>query len=147
MLPLKLFIAPSRLGLWRMHQYAKPEFLPLLSTRNRSVYSKSMSYMILQMKHIPTEVMDGFQEGLFVSKFTEGNFNSMSLKPPINKALKGAGGTIELTFKGHALTSWFLASPATAKNPMQFHHNVYIQNRNASSFAHSSSKICSSTRI
>ena len=61
MLPMKLFIASSRLGVWEVNQYTKAEFLPLLFATNRSIYSKYMSYMILQMKHLPDDVMDGFQ--------------------------------------------------------------------------------------
>ena len=80
---------------FKTFKYAKVEFCPLLFGTNRSVYSKYMSYMILQMKHLPTEVMDGFQEGLFVSKLIEGNFNYVwidyVLEATENKALKGTG--------------------------------------------------------
>ena len=45
MLPIKLFIASSRL----VNQYAKVEFLLIGFATNRSIYSKYMSYMILYM--------------------------------------------------------------------------------------------------
>ena len=41
MLPMKLFIASSRLGVWEVDQYAKAEFLPLLFATNRSIYIPS----------------------------------------------------------------------------------------------------------
>ena len=78
-----------------------------------------MSYMILQMKHLPDDVMDGFQEGLFVSKLSEGKFNSVwidyVLEATENKALKGTGGIIGLALKDQALARWFLARLFTAK--------------------------------
>ena len=52
MLPIKLFIASSRFGVWERSQYAKVEFLPIVFATNMSIYSKYMSYMILQRKHL-----------------------------------------------------------------------------------------------
>ena len=66
MLPMKLFIASSRLGVWEVNQYAKAKFLPIVFATNRSIYSKYMRYMILQKKHLPADVMDGFQEGQLI---------------------------------------------------------------------------------
>ena len=68
MLPIKLFIASSRFGVWEVNQYAKVEFLPIVFATNSSIYSKYMSYMILQRKHLLGDVMGGFQEGLFFLK-------------------------------------------------------------------------------
>ena len=65
MLPIKVFIASSRFGVWEENLYAKVEFLPIAFSTNRSIYSKFMSYMILQRKHLLADIMDGFQEGLF----------------------------------------------------------------------------------
>ena len=115
MLPLKLFISSTRLGLWNVNQYAKVEFLPLF----RSIYSKYMSHLTL-----PNDVNQGFHNGLFVSKLREGNFNSVwidyVLEATENKTLKGADGIIGLTLKGNALARWFLARPVTAKYSMNF---------------------------
>ena len=69
MLPIKLFVASSSLGVWEVNQYARVEFLPIVFATNRSIYSKYMSYMILQRKHLLADVMDGFQEGLFFSNY------------------------------------------------------------------------------
>ena len=77
MLPIKLFIASSRFGVWEVNQYAKVKFLPIVFATNRSIYSKYMSYMILQRKHLLADVMDGFQEGLFFSKLSEEKVNSV----------------------------------------------------------------------
>ena len=77
MLPIKLFIASSRFGIWERDQYAKVEFIPIVFATNMSIYSKYMRYMILQRKHLLADVMDGFQEGLFFSKLSEGKFNSV----------------------------------------------------------------------
>ena len=76
MLPIKLFIALSRFGVWEVNQCAKVEFLPIVFATNRSIYSKYMSYMILQRKHLNVlaDVMDGFQEERFFSKLSEGKF-------------------------------------------------------------------------
>ena len=119
MLPIKFFIASSRIGVWEVNQYAKAEFLPTVFATNRSIYSKYMSYMILQRKHLPADVMDGFQEGLFVSKLSEGNFNFVWI-------FIGRGGIIKLVLKGQAMARWLLTSPVTltAKYSMQFHKNV-----------------------
>ena len=51
LLPLKLFISSTRLGLWNVNQYAKVEFLPLLFATNRSKYSKYMSYLTFQISN------------------------------------------------------------------------------------------------
>ena len=77
MLSIKLFIASSRCGVREVNQYAKVEFLPIAVATNREIYSKYMSYMILQRKHLLADIMDGFQEGLFFSKLSEGKFNSV----------------------------------------------------------------------
>ena len=69
MLPMKLFIASSRFGVWEVNQYAKGEFLPTVFATNRSIYSKYMSYMILQRIHLLADIMDGFQEGLFSQNY------------------------------------------------------------------------------
>ena len=95
MLPIKLFIASSRFGVWEVNQYAKVEFLLTVFATNRPIYSKYMSYMILQRKHLIADVMDGFQEGLFFSKLSEGKFNSVwidyVLEANEKRAFKGTG--------------------------------------------------------
>ena len=60
MLAIKLLIASLRFGVWEVNQYANVEFLPTVFATNRSIYSKYMSYMILQRKRLLADVMDGF---------------------------------------------------------------------------------------
>ena len=128
MLPFKLFLSSTRLGLWDVHQYAKAELLPLMFASNRSTYARYMSYQIFQMQFIPVDVISNFKEGLFAAKLSEGRFNSVwidyVLEATENKALKGSGGIIGLTLEGNALARWFLARPVTAKYSMAFHKYV-----------------------
>ena len=131
---------------FKTSKYAKFEFRPLLFGTNRSICSKyKVSYMILQMKHLPTEVMDGFQEGLFVLKWTQENFNyawiDYVLEATENKALNWTGWIIKLKRKGHALAT--LASCQVSRAiPSQCvqRPNKNTNNRNASSFGHNSNK-------
>ena len=70
---------------FKTFKYSKVEFRPLLFGTNRSIYSKYMNYMILQVKHLPAEVMDGFQERLFQNEQKEISIMcelTTSLKPP-----------------------------------------------------------------
>ena len=80
-----------------------------------------MSYMCLQRKHLLADVMDGFQEGLFFSKLSEGKFNSVwivyVLEANEEKAFKGTGGIIKLALKVSCQT-------CRAKYSMQFHESV-----------------------
>ena len=86
-----------------MNQYAKVEFLPIVFATKRSIYSKYMSYMILQRNHLLADVMDG----LFFLKLSEGKFNSVwidyVLEANEKRAFKGTEGIIKLTLKGQAL--------------------------------------------
>ena len=83
-----------------------------------------MSYMILQRKHLLADVMDGFQEGLFFSKLSEGKFNSVwidyVLEANEKKTFKGTGGIIKLPLKGRAMARWFLARPVEPNIPCNF---------------------------
>ena len=125
MLPIKLFLSSTRLGLWDVHQFAKKELWPLMFASNRSTYARYMSYLVLQMQYIPEEVADGFKEVFFAAKLSEGKFNSVWIDYVLeNKALKGLGGIIGLTLRGNALARWFLARPVTAKYSMTFHKDV-----------------------
>ena len=111
-----------------MHQFAKAELLPLMFASNISIYARYMSQQVLQMQYIPEEVINGFKEGLFSAKLSEGKFNSVwtdyVLEATQNKALKGSGGIFGLTLKGNALARWFLERPVTAKYSMTFHNQV-----------------------
>ncbi|MEW8548470.1 MAG: hypothetical protein AB2693_33625 [Candidatus Thiodiazotropha sp.] len=69
MLPFKLFLSSTRLGLWDVHQYAKAELLPLMFASNRSTYARYMSYQILQMQ-FPEDVINSFKEGLVAAKLS-----------------------------------------------------------------------------
>ena len=74
-----------------------------------------MSYLILQAKQLPPDIVQGFKDGLFVAKLSQGQFNKVwidyVLEATENKALKGSGGIIGLTLRDNALARWFLAHP------------------------------------
>lgn len=76
LLPLKLFLSASRNGDWKVHQAAKAKLLPLLFASNRTTYARYMPYQYLQLRRLPSEVADAFNDGNFVAKLTEGNFNA-----------------------------------------------------------------------
>lgn len=123
-LPLKLYLAASRHGLWDAFQYSKSRLLPFLFSSNRTVYARFMPYMVLQMNRLPEIVLNSFKKGKFVAKLTHGMFNSVwidyVLEVTENKALKSSGGIIGLTHNDSALTRWFLSRPITAKYAMAF---------------------------
>lgn len=116
--PLKLFISSSRHAIWDAHQYAKSKLLPFFFASNRTVYSRYMPYLFLQMSRLPKEVQESFRHGHFVAKLTPGTFNSVwmdyVLEATENKALKSSGGIIGLTYQNSVLTRWFLSRPVTA---------------------------------
>ena len=62
MLPLKLYICSSRTGNWELNMFAKTCLLPLLFAANRSTYAKYMSYLVLESKHLPSDIAKGFSE-------------------------------------------------------------------------------------
>ena len=135
MQPLKLYLSSSRMGNWEVHEFAKTCLLPLLFATNRSTYAKYMSYLILQAKQLPPDIVQGFKDGLFVAKLSQGQVNKVwidyVLEATENKALKGSGGIIGLTLRDNALARWFLARPVTAKFSMQFRENVCKSTRQA----------------
>ena len=53
LLPLKLYLAASRHGIWDTYHFAKTKLLPFLFASNRTVYSRYMPYMVLQMNRLP----------------------------------------------------------------------------------------------
>ena len=118
MLPLKTYLASSKLGQWSVNQTSKRDLLKLLFATNRTNYARYMPVLMMLMQRLPDEVAAAFKEGLFVAKLTDGKFNKVwldyTLEATENKALKGSGGIIGLTLKGSVLNRWFLARPVTA---------------------------------
>lgn len=151
MLPLKLYICSSRTGNWELNLFAKTCLLPLLFATNRSTYAKYMSYLVLESKQLPSDIANGFSEGLFVEKLTKGQFNKVwidyVLETTENKSLKGSGGIIGLTLRDNALARWFLARPVTAKFSMQFAENVCRNSSQDLKLAHHSSRKNESNRF
>ena len=70
-------VAASRHGIWDAYQFSKLKLLPFLFTSNRSVYSRYMPYMVLQMNRLQAEITECFKRGQFVSKLTAGLFNAV----------------------------------------------------------------------
>ena len=101
LLPFKLFIIGTRCGDWKVYEAAKANLLPILFASNRTVYSRYMPILILQMKRLSPSLTQSFKDGLFVAKLSQGNFNAVwmddTLEVTENKVLKGAGGIIGLT--------------------------------------------------
>jgi len=83
-----------------------------------------MTYLVLQMQRIPSDLLESFQNGHFVAKLTNGTFNSVwidyVLEVTENKALKSSGGIIGLTHQDTALARWFLSRPLTAEYSLSF---------------------------
>ena len=134
-LPLKLYLAASRHGIWDTYHFAKMKLLPFLFASNRTVYSRYMPYMVLQMNRLPEDIIACFNKGQFVSKLTAGSFNAVwydyVLEVTENKALKSSGGIIGITHNDQALTRWFLSRPFTAKYAI-----MYSSSQAASSTKH-----------
>lgn len=59
-LPLKMFLASSRHGIWDLNLYAKTKLLPFLFASNRTVYSKFMTYQVLAMRHYKNFLTEAF---------------------------------------------------------------------------------------
>ena len=110
-LPLKLYLAASRHGIWDVLHVSKIKLLPSLFSSNRSLYSKFMSYMVLQMNRLPEDTVACFIRGQFVSKLTAGSFNAVwfdyVLEVTENKSLKLSGSLIGITHEEQALTGCF----------------------------------------
>ena len=134
-LPIKMYLAASRHGIWDMYHFAKMKLLPFLFSSNRSVYSRYMPYMVLQMNRLPDDIVTSFNKGQFVSKLTAGCFNAVwydyVLEVTENKALKSSGGIIGITHNDQALTRWFLSRPITAKYAI-----MYASSQSVSSTKH-----------
>ncbi len=81
--------------------------------------------MLLSMKQLPTEVQRSFNDGPFVVRLSDGNFNGVWLDSALevteNKALKDTGGIIGMTMRPDSLARWFLARPIAARYSMIFH--------------------------
>ena len=123
-LPLKQFISATRNGKWDVYLSSKIAFLPLLFATNRTNYARYLPVITLLMQRLPEEVIQSFEEGLFVAKIFAGMFNGVwldyTLESTENKALKGQGGIIGLTLCDSALSRWFLSRPITGKYSMAF---------------------------
>ena len=127
-LPLKMFLAATRKGNWKVYQNTKAQFLPLLFAANRTNYARYMPVLLLLMKRLPSEVAEEFQQSAFVANLSEGQFNSVwidyAIEATENKTLKGSGGIIGLTLRGPALARWFLARPVTARYSAEFSDSI-----------------------
>ena len=123
-LPIKMYLAASRHGIWDMYHFAKMKLLPFLFSSNRSVYSRYMPYMVLQMNRLPDDIVTSFNKGQFVSKLTAGCVNALwydyVLEVTENKDLKSSGGIIGITHNDQALTRWFQSRPITAKYAIMY---------------------------
>jgi len=137
LIPMMIFLAATKCGNWSVYQHIKSHLVPLLFVSNRSTYAKYMSVLQLQMQRIPREMVEAFENGLFVAKLGEGRFNSVwadyALEVTQNKALKGKGGIIGLTLRGNALARYFLARPITAQYSMTFHNDLHSSSTNTAS--------------
>ena len=82
------------------------------------------------MNRLPDDVLAAFEQGDFVAKLSQGQFNGVwinySLEATENKALKGTGGITGLTPRGPALARWFLAGPMTAQYSSQFLEGICL---------------------
>ena len=80
------------------------------------------------MNRLPDDVKQGFMDGLFMAKLSEGTCNNVwldyALEATENKALKGSGGIIGLTLKENALARWFLARPIVSRYSAAFHEGI-----------------------
>ena len=79
LLPLKIFIAATRDGLWEVQQSAKSELLPLLFATNRTNYARYMPVQLLAMRRLPREVQQQFSNGRFSINLSEGAFKGVWL--------------------------------------------------------------------
>ena len=144
MLPFKMFMTASKTGNWVASQAAKAKILPFLFVSRRSTYAKYMSVQLLQMKRLPLELKESFDDGLFVAKLAEGRFNAVwadyALEVTENKALKGSGGIIGLTLRGNALARYFLSRPVMARYSQVFHQEYCQSKKTQDSAQHHSDK-------
>lgn len=113
LIPFKLFMIATRSADWELYKESQKQILPILFAANRITYCRYLPVCIALMEKLPDEVESAFRKGQFVSKLTEGSFNSVwndyCLETTENKDLKGGGGIIGITRKGEALLKWFLS--------------------------------------
>ena len=89
-----------------------------------------IAVITLFMQRLSLEVILYFQKGLFVSKFSSGEFSGVWIKHTLetigNKALKGQGGIIGLTTWARSSTIYVvLSEPITAKYSLVFINGLF----------------------
>lgn len=65
-LPLKMFLAASRRGVWLVYQFAKASLLPMLFASGQTTYARYMPAQVIAMKKLPQAVLSEFEKDIFI---------------------------------------------------------------------------------
>ena len=109
---LLCFTRAQRDGLWDLHLYAFKRMLPFFVRYDHINYARWGSVYLAEMSDLPQEVLHEFQEGNFVVKRTDRQFNQVSADQStewLNATGKKSGGLIGITRISSAINRWALS--------------------------------------
>ena len=99
-------------GLWDMHLYAFKWMLPFFFWYDHINYARWGSVYLAEMSYLPQEVLHDFQEGNFVVKRTDRQFNQVFADQStewLNATGKKSWGLIGITRISSAINRWALS--------------------------------------
>ena len=109
---LLCFTRVQRDGSWNLHLYAFKRMLPFLFRYDHVNYARWGTVYLAEMLVLPPEVLREFQEGNFVVKRSNRNFNQVSADQStewLNATGKKSGGLVGITRVASALSRWTLS--------------------------------------
>ena len=99
-------------GLWDLHLYAFKRMLPFFFRYDHINFARWGSVYLAEMSDLPQEVLHEFQEGNFVVKRTDRQFNQVSADQStewLNATGEKSGGLIGITSISSAINRWALS--------------------------------------
>lgn len=109
---LLLFTSAQRDGLWQLHLQSFTSMLPYFFRYNHTNYARWGTVYVSEMHNLPAEVEAEFDQGNFVVKRSDRQFNQVSPDQSqewLNGTGKTGGGIVGITKTTSALSRWALS--------------------------------------
>lgn len=128
------FTRSLRDGEFHLYLSALNEMLPLLARYDHFKYLQSLTAYIYDMNHLPEKVLRSFEQGEFVVKRSQSNFNQVDpdhAQEWLVRTCKDSGGLLGMMNKDKSMQKWILS----------FHWKTEISQRTYSMFGYESRRV------
>lgn len=105
-------IKAERDGNWNLHLRTVEKMIPYMLIYNHINYVRGCVFYLSDMRKLPTELINAFEQGQFSVKRKSGKFNSVATDHALEQSLirssKVQGGLIGMTSNQNAMQKWCL---------------------------------------